>query len=104
MALLLFTVGGIALSQAFNVGLFASTDVENIDLALKIVQAKMEEVKNTAFADLSSAGPTPDPRFPNFNVTVAITGTDPKQVDVTVAWNVQGGTTSVGLTTLVSNY
>ena len=102
----LLTLGVIALSQAFSTGMLASTDVENVDLALNIAQAKMEGLKNTAFASLASSGPTADPNFSNFNVTVSVTGVDPKQIDVTVAWNVQGAqaSTSVALTTLRANY
>ena len=84
--------------------MLASTDVENVDLALNIAQAKMEELKNTSFAGLSSSGPTADPNFSNFNVTVSVTGTDPKQIDVTVSWNVQGGSPTVKLTSLRANY
>lgn len=104
ISLAILTVGAIALTHSFSAGMLASTDVENVDLALNIAQAKMEEVKNTAFASIASSGPSADANFPNFTTTVAVSGTDPKQVDVTVAWNVQGGSTSVGLTTLVANY
>ena len=64
----------------------------------------MEEIKNTAFASIASSSATADANFSNFSTTVAVTGADPKQVDVTVAWNVQGGSTNVQLTTLVANY
>lgn len=83
--------------------MLASTDVENVDLALNIAQAKMEEIRNTAFANISSSGPTADPNFSNFDVTVAVTGTDPKQIDVTVAWKAQGGSPNVALTSLIAN-
>ena len=104
LAILLLAIGVVVLSQAWSVGLLASTDVENVDLASNIAQAKMEEIKNTSFASLASSGPTADAQFSNFNTTVAVTGTDPKQVVVTVAWNAKGGSTNVALTTLVANY
>ena len=104
LTLVLLTVGVTFLSQAFSTGMLASTDVENVDLASNIAQAKMEELKNTSFAGLSSSGPTADANFSNFNVTVSVTGTDPKQIDVTVSWNVQGGSPSIKLTTLRANY
>ena len=99
-----FTLGFVALIQAFSTGMRAATDVENEDLALNIAQAKMEELKNTTFAGLASSGPTADANFSNYNVTVSVTGTDPKQIDVTVDWNVQGSSTNVVLTTLRANY
>ena len=104
LTLLLLAVGMTALSQAFSTGMLASTDIENVDLALNIAQAKMETLKNTSFASLASSGPTADATFSNFNVTVSVTGTDPKQIDVTVSWNVQGGSPTVKLTSLRANY
>lgn len=103
VTLVLLAVGVTALAQAFSTGIFASSDIENVDLALNIAQAKMEEIRNTTFASISSSGPTADPNFSSYNVTVTVTGTDPKQADVSVAWNTKGGETSVGLTTLVAN-
>lgn len=104
IAVVILTVGIAALTWAFSAGMFATTDVENVDLALNIAQAKMEEIKNTAFASIADSGPTADPDFSDFNVTVdAATGNDPMQVDVTVSWNVKGGSTSIVLTTLVAD-
>lgn len=99
----ILTIGITVLSQAFSTGMLASTDVENVDLALNIAQANMEQIRNTAFASISSSGPTTDANFSNFSTTVTVTGTDPKQVVVTVAWNAQGGSTNVALTSLIAN-
>lgn len=105
ITIIILTIGVIAIAQAFSSGLFATTDIENVDLALNIAQAKMEEIKDTSFASLADSGPTPDANFSNFNVTADVAeGQDPMQVDVTVAWNVKGGQTSIKLTTLVANY
>jgi prepilin-type N-terminal cleavage/methylation domain-containing protein len=105
IAIIVFTVGIIIIIMAFTSGLFASSDVENVDLALNIAQAKMEEVKNTPFASLADSGPAPDPDFSNFNISVNINeGQNPMQVDVTVSWNTKGGQSDITLTTLVANY
>jgi Tfp pilus assembly protein PilV len=105
ITIIILTVGIIAISQAFSTGLLTSTDVEDVELALNIAQAKMEEIKDTAFSSLSDSGPTPDSNFDNFNVTVDVTeGQNPMQVDVTVSWEVKGGQTSITLTTLVVDY
>ena len=105
ITIIILTVGVIALTSAFSSGLLASTDVENVDLALNIGQAKKEEIKDTAFASLADSGPTVDANFSNFNVTVDVSeGDDPMQADVTVAWNAKGGQASITLTTLVANY
>ena len=105
IATIIFTVGVIAIMWAFSSGMFASSDVENVDLALNIAQAKMEEIKNTAFGSLADSGPTADANFPRFSTTVNVAeGQNPMQVDVTVAWNVKGGQTNIALTTLVTDY
>jgi len=104
VALIVLVTGVVAISGAFSAGILSSTDVENVDLALNIAQAKMEEVKNTAFASLADSGPTADPNFSDFNVTVGVAeGTNPMQVEVTVAWNAKGGQPSIMLTTLVAD-
>ncbi len=104
-ALLIFTAGVIAIIWAFSAGMSAVSDIENIDLALNIAQAKMEEIKNTPFANLTDSGPAADSRFSNFNTAVNIAeGQNPMRVDVTVAWNVKGGSTNITLTTLAASY
>lgn len=104
VTLVVLTGGMIALSQAINTGILASTDVEDVDLALNIAQAKLEEVKNTSFSNIASSGAAADSNFSDFTVTVDVSGTDPKTVTVTVAWNVKGGSTDVALTSLAANY
>lgn len=105
IATTILVVGVMAITWAFSTGIFASADIENVDLALNIAQAKMEEIKNTAFADLADSGPTADPNFSNFEVTVDVAeGRDPMQVDVTVVWETKGGETGITLTTLTTDY
>jgi prepilin-type N-terminal cleavage/methylation domain-containing protein len=105
IATVILAIGTMAIMWAFTSGLYVTTDVEGTDLALNIAQAKMEQLKNTAFANLSDSGPTTDPNFPNYNVTVNVAeGQNPMQIDTTVAWNVKGGGTNFTLTTLIANY
>ncbi len=105
IATVIFTVGILSVMWAFNMGIFASGDVEDVDLALNIAQAKMEEVKNTAFASLVDVAATPDANFSRFSTTVDVAeGQNPKQVDVTVNWDVKGGQTGFTLTTLIADY
>lgn len=100
-----FTSGAIAVIWAFNIGIFAVTDAENVDLALNIAQIKMEEIKNTVFASLADSGPAADADFPLFSITVNVAESqNPMQVDVTVAWEVKGGAASLTLTTLAAEY
>lgn len=105
LALLIFTAGVIAITWAFSAGMSATSDIENIDLALNIAQAKMEGIRNTPFANITDSGPAADPSFSNFNTAVNVgEGQNPMPVDVTVVWNVKGGQANVTLTTLVASY
>jgi len=112
ITIIVLTIGTIALMQAFSTGLLASTDVENVDLALNIAQAELEEIKDSGYASLAASGPTADPNFSNFDVTVALGPTaDPREVEVTVEWETQSGvtkgtipSTSITLTTLIADY
>lgn len=107
LALALFSAGIIAIMRVFSSGLVSSRDVEDMSLALNIAQKKMEEIKNIPFAGIISSGPAPADStapFSKFNATVNVTGINPKQIEVTINWNVQGGTTGVMLTTLRTNY
>jgi hypothetical protein len=72
---------------------------------LNIAQAKMEQIKNTDFVNLTSSGPAIDANFTRFSTTVNVAqGQNPMQVDVTVSWAVKGGQTNVTLTTLAASY
>ena len=109
ITIIVLTVGTIALMQAFSTGLLASTDVENVDLALNIAQANMEMIRDQSFTDIDTdaeiSALVSNHGFSNFTVSADVNeGQNPMQVDVTVAWNVKGGQTSVDLTTLVVDY
>lgn len=109
ISLIILVVGVIAIIWAFSSGIFASTDVENVDLALNIAQANMETIKDKAFADIDTdieiSSLVSNQGFSDFTVTGDVAeGNNPMQVDVTVAWNVKGGQTNVTLTTLVVDY
>ena len=105
IATVILTIGVTAIIWALSSGIYATSDVENVDLALNIAQAKMEELKNTAFASLADSGPTTDANFPRFSTTVNVAeGQNPMQIDVTVNWNVKGGQTGLTLTALIADY
>ncbi|MBL7091804.1 MAG: prepilin-type N-terminal cleavage/methylation domain-containing protein [Candidatus Omnitrophica bacterium] len=117
IATVILAVGVVAITWAFNSGLFATTDVENVDLALNIAQANMEDVfetlKDTDLTNLNietfeSDNSGRDPNFSKFSVTVDLTDQNPPnrdlmKVDVTVAWTVKGDQASTTLTTLVAD-
>lgn len=105
ISLIILSVGIIAIVRALSTGVFTFSNAENINLALNIAQAKMEEIKNTAYAGISDSSPTSDPVFPRFSVRVNVTeAAVPLEVEVLVNWNEKGTTDSVSLKTLVANY
>lgn len=105
ITIVILTIGVVAILWALNFGLFARSDIENVATALNISQAKLEEIKNTAFGNINNSGPTPDTSFPAFNTTVtASNNSNIKQVDVVVSWPTKGGDANVALNTLVANY
>ena len=105
ITIVLLSVGMVGITKAFSSGFIAVTDVENVSLALDIAQAEMEIIRDTSFNMVLDKGPTPDSVFSDFNVTHNVSeGQNPKQVDVTVAWDVKGEQNTITLTTLVADY
>lgn len=115
MAIILLVVGIVPLIWAFNAGMFSATnagtfvssDVESVDLALDLAQAKMEEIKNTTFSNVASISKAAVPNFGSYNQSVTATFVydlvNIKQVDVTVYWTTQGKEISLTLSTYVAN-
>lgn len=111
MALVLLTVGVIAICQAFSAGMFASTDVENMDLALNLARARLEKVfdvlKDTDIVSLNIGNfetlySNEESGFEDYDIAVDLADSgDPRQVTVTVTWDVKGGQANVELKTLV---
>jgi len=105
IAVLILSTGVVVICRNFSMGLFAAREVEGVDLALNIAQAKMENLKNTSFGSLADSGFAADPNFPNYSVAVNVAeGQEPMRIDVTVAWNVKKAQPNLTLTTLRSNY
>ena len=113
ITVIVLSIGVVSLMWAFSAGMFATTDVENVDLALNIAQANMEEVFNAVkgldFGTLNEATyektSEADPDFSDFSVTIDLDdNTNPMQIDVTVAWTTKGGQASVVLSTLAVDF
>jgi Tfp pilus assembly protein PilV len=109
IATVILTVGVVALMWAFNTGIFATTDIENVELAVGIAQAKLENIYSTTGGvsdesrhDVSNDGFTGSIYAnKNFQTEVITDDNDPEKVTVNVYWNTKGGETSVALKTLV---
>lgn len=110
IATVILTVGVVAIVWTFSTGMFASSETEDIELALGIAQAKLEAVYG------QSGGVTDDSRHPvdtdgfidpvyqnqNFEVERVTDANNPQQVDVNVYWDTKNGSASITLTTLVT--
>ena len=104
ISLIILSSGVLGIVWAFNRGMFASTDVENVDLALNIAQKRLENIYGTKGGVDNVDPPEPDSDFSDFTVGVLTDDKNPEKVDVTVGWSVKGGPTSITLTTLVADY
>ncbi len=105
----MIATGITALLLAFNRGIFASGDAQDLRTATALAQLKLEEVKNTAFSSIVTGSRAAVSGFTGFERAVTVTsapgGTDInlKQVDVTVYWTPTGGETFATLTTYIFN-
>ena len=108
LAIVLFAVGTVACVELLHRGQAGSTDGENVLLATRLAQWRLEELRNTAYASVASesrasvSNPSGFSRFDRA-VTVTTPYTNLKQVVVTVYWNGPGGETSVSLQAYRSN-
>ena len=108
VTIFLLAVGVVGVQKAYNVGLRAGADIENVEIAMNLAQSKMEELRKDAaqdFDSLADFGPTVSGDFTNFSVTVNVDdGADPMAIDVTVTWTSSGGPGAFVLSTIVSDY
>lgn len=109
IAIVLFTVGVIAVVWIFSSGLVSSIDAENTTIAMNLAQGKMEEIRNLAFASIADEAKAAVSGFSGFQREVEVddpvgdpTTDDLKQVTVTVYWTYQGGEVEVPLVTYIS--
>ena len=89
VTILIVSASVVAIAAAFNTGVYVTADIENTDKAIRIAEAKMEEIEalvaESGVSALADSGPTADADFPNYNVTVNVTeNLDPMPVEVTV--------------------
>lgn len=105
VTVVIISVGIVAVTRAFNKGLEAYNDIENVDLALNIARARMETVKISAFDDLEDMPAASDSNFPDFTVAAEVSDKTEhlKEVKVIVAWAAPGGSANVSLTTFVAD-
>lgn len=111
IAVVILAVGMTSLIWAFSAGIFATADIENVELAVGIAQAKLENIYGTTGGvpdesrhNVSSDGFTGGVYSnKSFQSEVVTDNNDPEEVEVNVYWTTKGGETSITLTTLVMN-
>jgi len=103
MAVLLLVSAVTACTFALSRGILATTDVEEMQQAVFLATARLEELKGTTnFASVQSESKTPVSGWPGFFRKVDVTPQgdgDLKQVVVTVSWESAGDENSTSLTT-----
>jgi len=108
VALVLLTGGSTVLIHMMSIGMFADSNLEQSIIAVNLANEKMEEIRNTAFASISSSTETGSSIgfsvFDSRVVIVTSTQTDLKDVKVEVQWTQKGGQQSVAVETYVADY
>ena len=108
VAFALFSGGSVAVIYMLSACMFADTHLEQSIIAVNLANERMEEIKNTAFASISSGSETGSSIgfsvFDNRVVTVTNTAADLKDVKVEVQWTQKGGQQSVAVETYIADY
>ncbi|MBI3324669.1 MAG: prepilin-type N-terminal cleavage/methylation domain-containing protein [Candidatus Omnitrophica bacterium] len=104
LAVALLAGGTVAVAELFQTAQWGSTEAENALIATQLTQARLEELRNTAYASLANetkasiSSPSGFSRFSR-EVTVTTPYTNLKLIVVTVYWTGTGGETNVSLST-----
>ena len=104
----LLTGGSTILIHMMSIGMLADSGMEQSIIAMNLANERMEEIKNTAFASISSGSETGSSiGFSTFDsrvVTVTNTAADLKDVKVEVLWTQKGGQQAMAVETYVADY
>ena len=104
LTLALFGAGVVGIAGLFGYALDSSLDAEYTEVAMNLAQARMEEVRNIAYASITDEAKAQVAGFPLFQRQVGVTEplTDLRQVTVTVYWQFKGKEVNEQLVTYVS--
>ena len=99
LALVLFAGGTVAVMDLFHRAQIGQSDGENVVIATYVAQRRLEELRNTAYANLASeseARVSSPSGYSHFcrEVTVSTPYTNVRQITVTVSWDPPDCTTS----------
>jgi len=108
MTIILVTVGMVAIMRIMSMAIFSDSGLEQKVIALNLANERMEEIKNTAFASISSGTETGSAIgfdfVDNRVVTVTDTASDLKDVEVEVQWTQKGTQQTVAVETYIADY
>ena len=104
LTLALFGVGVVGIAGLFGYALDSSLDAEYTETAVALAQAKMEEIRNIAYASIANEAKAQVAGFSLFQRQVGVTESpaDLKQVTVTVYWQFRNKEVNEQLVTYVS--
>lgn len=105
LTIILMVVGFSFLSQAASQGFFVGTENENVFVASRLAQEKLEMLRNTSYAGVANETKAAVSGFSAFQREVVVTTpqTNLKQVTVSVYWYSKANELNVSLVTYVSN-
>lgn len=106
LTIVLFGTGFAMLLQVVSTGLFVGGQNEDTIIAANLVQEKIEELRNAAYAAIASEVKAAVSDFPAFERQVDVTTlpvTGLKQISVTVYWFAKAAETSTNMVTYVSD-
>jgi type II secretion system protein I len=107
LVLIILTAVLVPLLQVLSSGLLASDEVKNTNTAAILAQKKLEELRNTSFASISSEAKTTVESYSAYKrqVIVSTPQTNLIDVQVIVFWRPTTGVeTSVSIETFISNF
>ena len=104
----IFVIGTmLVVSQAIRLGAPLAQSVRDQDIALKVAQNEVEELRALGYESLPPSGSFSDSLLASLssgsgNVTVSDFNTGTKKVIVTVSWSERGAEESIVLSTLIT--
>jgi len=105
LAIVLFTVGFVAIARVFSTGLFAESDTEKVLVSTNLAQERIEQIRNLSYNNIVDEPKAAVSGFPIFGRQVIITypQTNLKQIEVRVYYPTKPGENSIALYTYVSD-
>ena len=101
LAILLFTVGFVAIARVFSTGLFAESDTEKILVSTNLAQERIEQIRNLSYNNIVDEPKAVVSGFPIFQREVIVSEIQPglSEIVVRIYYPTKPGEDSVSLFT-----